>query len=117
MLLLQANDKTIFFAAAKNKSGKIVGIITVSKGEEGALLINRLYVHPDFQGQGIGRRLLAAGFDHFPAAKMIRVECEKQNESGCGFYLKQGFKIIGEKNEVVEGVAMTAVEFEKEIKR
>ena len=117
MLKEQAEQSNIYFAVAKNKTGKIVGTITVRKVDGITVFMNRLYVHPDFQGQGIGKRLLTAAFEFFPEAKKIRVECEKKNGSGCGFYLKQGFEIIGEKDEVVEGVNSTAVEFEKEIVR
>ena len=115
-LLSQLHDPNIYFAAAK-EGEKIAGIITIRKVDDMTIFLNRLYVLPDFQGKGIGTLLLKSAFDHFPAAKKIRVECEKQNGSGCGFYMKQGFQVIGEKNEVVEGVAMTAVEFEKEIPR
>lgn len=115
LLTQQANDPDIYFAVAK-ENGKIVGLITVRKMGENTVMMFRLYIHPDHQGKGIGSRLMQSSYEYFPTIKTIKAECEKQNSKACSFYLKKGFKIVGEKDELMEdGLERKMVEFEKEI--
>lgn len=53
--------------------------------------------------------------NHFPDINVVFLECEKQNEKACKFYLKQGFKIIKEKEENIEGTVIKTVEMKKNI--
>ncbi|MBI4226469.1 GNAT family N-acetyltransferase [Candidatus Roizmanbacteria bacterium] len=109
-------SSNVYFAKALDKKDNIIGVIIVRKNEGNALFLYSLYVHPHYQGKGIGSQLLNSALDHFSAGKKLRVECQKQNTKACGFYLKQGFKIVGEKDEEVEGVKMKTVVFEKKLK-
>lgn len=116
LLSRQANDPNTYFASAK-ENGKIVGLITIYKKNKETASLERIYVHPEAQGKGIGSLLMDSAFKYFPNIKRVTANCEKQNTNSCRFYLKKGFKKIMEKEEVVEGTKMTTVEFEKELKR
>jgi GNAT superfamily N-acetyltransferase len=69
------------------EDGRVVGLAAI-----GADTLGQLYVHPDFQGRGIGSALLAktmelrsAGFTlwTFPA-----------NEGACRFYERHGLRVV-----------------------
>jgi ribosomal protein S18 acetylase RimI-like enzyme len=55
-----------------------------------------LYVLPAHQRQGIGRRLLAAVIDGFPASGKVWLIVEAQNLKGISFYRREGFRITGQ---------------------
>ena len=110
----QALDENTYFAVAKDQE-KIVGLITLKKIDAKTAFLGRIYISHDYQGQGIGSRLLKSAANYFPSLTKLRLECEKQNNKACAFYLKQGFKITSEREELVEGIKMTSVVFEKQI--
>src|SRR5436190_11303233 len=68
----QAENPAIYFAIAKDETGKIVGLITIGRIDEQRIHMWRLYVHPEAQRQGIGSQLLVTAFKEFPNAKVIR---------------------------------------------
>ena len=53
--------------------------------------VEMLFVHPDYLGQGIGRRLLNHAIDELKAYK---VDVNEQNTEALTFYLSQGFQVI-----------------------
>jgi GNAT superfamily N-acetyltransferase len=72
-----------------------VGFVVV-KPLAGALMLDHLYIHPGFQGYGIGAAVLERIFaeadaDHLP----IRVTALKESDSN-RFYLRHGFEKIDE---------------------
>lgn len=115
LLKTQLKDPDIYFAKALDEKKNIVGIITLSNVNGETLFLHRLYVHPSSQGRGVGSQLLQSGLNYFSKAKKLKVECEKQNDKACAFYLKKGFKIVEEKNGQLEGVKIKTVIFEKNL--
>lgn len=69
--------------------GVVRGIIRVSGNE-----IEKLYVEPQFQSQGIGARLLEYAVDELHADKLWVLE---YNTRGISFYKRHGFELTGEK--------------------
>lgn len=55
--------------------------------------VNQLYVHPDFQGRGIGSRLLAHAFAD---AEKLELWTFQANRPARNFYEKHGFTAIEE---------------------
>jgi ribosomal protein S18 acetylase RimI-like enzyme len=115
LLKSQLQDQSIKFLIAQNTNEKIVGVIN-AKQEEGVLYINRLYVDPDFQGQGIGVRLINEMTDKFPSTKKIILEVVERNRRGIEFYLKNGFSIIGKNKSRIGENILEVLVLQKEIK-
>ena len=69
--------------------GIIKGIICVQDR-----LIDKLYVEPQFQSKGIGKRLLDFAVNKMGAKELWVLE---YNIRGMAFYEKNGFKLTGEK--------------------
>ena len=65
--------------------------------------------HPEFQGQGAGRRSLRFGVDHLRTLKADLVWCNAR-EKATGFYAKEGFLPEGEPFEI-EGIGVHQLMF------
>lgn len=65
-------EKTGFFALSKDK-------------------IEMLFIHPDYRGSGIGKKLTNFAVQEKSVKK---VDVNEQNEQAVGFYLKMGFKVV-----------------------
>jgi GNAT superfamily N-acetyltransferase len=70
-------------------AGQIVGICAM-QGD----MVEQLYITPDWQGRGIGRRFLDRAKTHSPDG--LRLYCFRDNERAAGFYRAQGFRVIAE---------------------
>ncbi len=115
-LRAEAQRPDEYFGVAKAEDGRIVGLITMHVREsDGIGIISRLYVHPEFQRQGIGAALLDAAVRAFPAVRRLRLEVEEQNAKGRAFYAKQGFNQIGAKREDISGIIVETLVLEKDI--
>lgn len=55
--------------------------------------INGLYVRPPYRSQGIGRRLLRAGYEWFRSQglRLVELYTAVENDSGKSFWSQQGF--------------------------
>jgi len=60
------------------------------KVKDDTINIQRLHVHPTYQGQGIGSRLIDAVLEAFPKAKKLQLEVEENNKPARTFYEKRG---------------------------
>jgi N-acetylglutamate synthase-like GNAT family acetyltransferase len=74
-------------------NGKLVGFLPVVGSPHGDLLIHSLCIHPDFQGQGVGTRLMECALE----------ACRDLNPQGvnvlfetkdCSFFEKFGFRVM-----------------------
>src|SRR5262245_7651465 len=67
-LAVEIQNPRIFFGVAKTGGGAIVGLTTVGQITDDTVVLARLYIHPQYQRQGIGSQLLQAGITAFPTA-------------------------------------------------
>jgi GNAT superfamily N-acetyltransferase len=75
------------------KDGRRVGFVVVKPTDDG-LLLDHLYVHPDFQRQGIGRWALQQVFDGADdRCRAIKVGALKDSDSN-RFYIRHGFNFV-----------------------
>lgn len=77
--------------------GRVVGYqFNHRRGEEGHL--SRIAVHPAYQGQGIGVRLLAEAIDYFKGegVRTITLNTQKHNLVSQRLYRWFGFQLVGE---------------------
>ena len=78
-----------------NDGNRISGYCWTNITSESEGQIYMIGVDPDFQGQGIGRRVLLAGLSHlkskgFPVAELT---VDSQNKMACTLYESTGFKV------------------------
>jgi len=71
---------------------RIVGGFIVFPGAIREYYLGRVFIHPDFQNQGIGTRAMSFMFDEFPLAKIWTVDTPAWNQRTGHFYEKLGFR-------------------------
>ena len=77
--------------------GEVVGYISCRFHRRTRIgSIPNLAVHPDHQGKGVGRQLVAAAFDYLRGVGMqyVRIETLEQNERCCAWYPALGFREV-----------------------
>jgi len=83
-----------YLFAAKDKKGKVVGILASQRIVGGVSHCDWLIVSKEHRGQGIGKRLLSFWENWVKRNKghMLTVSCSRRN---LGYYKKLGFKKYG----------------------
>jgi putative acetyltransferase len=71
----------------RDKNNSPVGFIGMSNGK-----VEMLFVHPDYFGKGVGKRLLEYALQHMNATEL---DVNEQNPNAIGFYKKMGFVVVG----------------------
>jgi ribosomal protein S18 acetylase RimI-like enzyme len=86
----------VFFVVAENETG-VIGFCNIGQTQQGMELF-RIYMLPDFVGQGIGGLLLAKGEQYLRKQGFSSYFCfvHSANEVGKRFYEKQGFQHVPE---------------------
>lgn len=83
----------------KTQESKIVGIISVFN-RQSIVHISTLYIHPNFQNQGLGTVLLNDVFHQFPNARKFTLRVFERNIKARKFYFKQGFRELSIRNAI-----------------
>ena len=73
--------------------------------------LDQLFVAPDYQGKGLGRRLLA--FTHEQLPDEIRLRCVRENEKAWRWYEREGFVFEKEAVEPMTGFTMKYYRWKK----
>jgi putative acetyltransferase len=73
--------------AVRDGDGQVVGFIGVEGDEVAAL-----FIHPDWRGRGIGRRLFTYAVETLGATS---VDVNEQNDQAVGFYRRMGCEVGG----------------------
>jgi|GEM_PF-634926 len=89
--------------------GAVKGVIRISGTE-----IEKLFIEPTFQSQGIGAKLLNFAIENHNADRLWVLE---YNKRGIEFYKKHGFSLTGEKMIEDEWVPLLKMELAKEKSR
>ena len=76
------------------------------------LYLDQLFVAPEYQGQDLGRRLLAFTRRHLPGEIYLR--CVRENEKAWRWYEREGFVLEEEQVEPTTGFVMKYYRWTKE---
>ena len=74
-------------AGLRSDNGELVGFVGVADGK-----VEMLFLDPAFRGRGGGRTLLEHARTVFGATA---VDVNEQNKQAVGFYLHQGYEVVG----------------------
>ncbi len=80
--------ETIHVAISRN--GHVVGFVSVQAAES---FLHHLFVHPTFQGKGVGRLLLSS-LESWLAVPW-RLKCVRANHLALRFYIGRGWREVG----------------------
>lgn len=61
---------------------------------ENVCWVNKLMVHPDYQGQGIGKALLLEIEKYFPQVKKFKLGTGVKSDNNIRLYEKAGYRIV-----------------------
>jgi len=79
-----------------SQDGVIIGSVRAFL-KDGKCEIGRLFVAPEFQGQGIGSALLAAIEAKFPQARSFELFTGSKSEGNIRLYRRHGYEIVATK--------------------
>ncbi|KDO01641.2 MULTISPECIES: GNAT family N-acetyltransferase [Pseudomonas] len=86
LLLTQYLD-AVMLICCKDARQRIRGFAGVACGR-----VEMLFIDPEARGQGLGSRLLRVAIDELHAEQL---DVNEQNAQALGFYLHQGFEVVG----------------------
>jgi len=86
-LVLGYLSQTPDLVGVRDGVGEVIGFIGVAGSS-----IEMLFIHPDWRGQGVGRRLISFAITTLGATL---VDVNEQNPQATGFYLRMGFEVVG----------------------
>lgn len=98
-LIKKLSDPGRHYWIAKTE-GNIIGILTVSKGEE-INTLQALYILPEFQGKGVGSKLIKNGLEWLGTKKNVVLGVASYNKNAIEFYKKFGFVENGERHDEI----------------
>ncbi|MBZ0288374.1 MAG: acetyltransferase [Anaerolineae bacterium] len=71
----------------RDEAGAVAGFMIAGEGK-----VEALFLHPDWRGQGAGRRLLQHAIEELGATEL---DVNEQNAQALGFYRHMGFEVVG----------------------
>jgi len=74
-------------------SSRIVGSVRANISENDCW-VNKLMVHPDYQGQGIGKALLQEIEKYFPQIKKFKLGTGAKSKYNIRLYEKAGYRVV-----------------------
>lgn len=95
--LIIENPKIGYIYVLKNED-KVIGMVSILNSISTALgrpvgILEDMVIHPDFRGEGHGKKLIQFAIDHATkkGLKRITLLTDYDNERAIGFYKKMGF--------------------------
>lgn len=103
-------EKTIMFIAQINN--KTIGFASfTAKDEDGDAELTAMYLLPEYQKQGFGKKLLQKGLEFLHNANQIFVYVESENHNGRQFYEHCGFEFIEEFEELFDNYSLNTCKY------
>jgi len=112
----QMSNPGVGFLLARTDTRVLVGVATVKRSDDGTTVsVLRLYVLPDYQGQGIGSQLLDRALAAFPNAQRIELQVAEGNPSGLSFWTKRGFRACGHDEARIGDITLPLISMERTV--
>lgn len=72
-----------------------VGFLSLTRGDEPCIKVNKLYLRPELHGRGFGQALInrARALGHQLGGQSLRLQVNKRNERAIKAYQRAGFQI------------------------
>ncbi|WHS61577.1 GNAT family N-acetyltransferase [Pseudomonas sp. G2-4] len=86
-LVLTRYLDAVMLICTRDARQRITGFAGVAAGK-----IEMLFIDPQHRGQGLGKQLLRHAMEQLNADQL---DVNEQNPQALGFYLKQGFEVVG----------------------
>lgn len=90
------NEKSSFWVAVDNKN--VIGTVAIRNKDNKVAELKRLYVHKDYRGLGIGKKLymLAESFAKDKGYQYLWLDSSRRFKDAAKLYKKNGFKLLAE---------------------
>ncbi|WP_226675019.1 GNAT family N-acetyltransferase [Mesobacillus jeotgali] len=112
--MIQRIERSIVYVA--EVEGKVVGFANYSKVRDGGKVeLAAIYLHPEFQGKGIGTALIQQAVRDLKGIIEIYINVEKDNKIGMNFYEAKGFEIVKESDSEFDGHILKQVRMLKKV--
>jgi ribosomal protein S18 acetylase RimI-like enzyme len=112
-LAKQAEDPELFFLLAI-EADEIIGLTTARMLDAETMNIARLYIHPDYQGRGLGSLLMQKAMESLTGSfQKIRLGVIQGNQKAISFYQHKGFIQTGSETEDIAGYPLVVLIMEK----
>lgn len=109
-MMMKRLEKTSVYVAINDD--KIIGFANFTRvDEDGDVELTAIYIHPDYQQLGYGKKLLATGLENIQKAQQLFVYVETENRKGCSFYEQNGFTYLEDFNELFEGHPLSTTKY------
>ena len=110
----EVSNPRVRFLLARTDTDALVGVATVRLSDDGATLsVLRLYVLPNYQGQGIGSQLLNQALAAFSDAQRIELQVAEGNPSGLSFWMRRGFRACGQDQVRIGNTTLVLISMER----
>ncbi|MFC6335803.1 GNAT family N-acetyltransferase [Pseudomonas sp. CCM 7891] len=86
-LVLTRYLDAVMLICTKDSRQHITGFAGIAAGK-----VEMLFIDPKHRGRGLGQQLLRYAIEHLNADEL---DVNEQNPQALGFYIKQGFEVIG----------------------
>src|SRR5699024_12589292 len=97
------------FLVAEADSG-VVGFVNYScANDQGGADLGAIYLYPGQQSKGIGTAMLQGGINQLDGVVSISVEVEKDNAVGVSFYKANGFEIVDDYDDELDGYILKTI--------
>lgn len=84
------------------KDEQIKGVVILATEDSFNLELESLYIVPELQGSGFGKKLFEKALLKFPKWKEIKVRVKAENYIGINFYKKLGFRVFDTSSEFIK---------------
>lgn len=109
-MLAKRMEKTIFLIA--EYKGQPAGFASFTYvDEDGDAELTAIYILPEYQQLGYGKKLLQAGLEEMHSGRQLFVYVESENKNARAFYEYFGFECLEEFDEYFEGHPLSTAKY------